>query len=191
MSVTEWVIDTYTKKSDEEINLEPSKNFTFIWSLFEAFSKQSIFSQENLVNQEFIDWINSLTITTTTMGIRISNMPLQNTIDENLVEKIQSSFNHFYQLYLNDTIAFVNKLYNQNIKQVEREKNKFNDFMSTFDKNLVKHKMIFLYFIAKRMRNKFFHGIKSISDVSNDHKEFEKISEFLIPIISLIEDYKN
>ena len=39
------------------------------------------------------------------------------------------------------------------------------------------------------MRNKFFHGIKSIEDVKQDSKEFEKISGYLISIISLIEKY--
>ena len=63
--------------------------------------------------------------------------------------------------------------------------------MKIIDNTKIQSKICFLFFITKRIRNKFFHGIKSIGQVSQDHKEFDMSSEYLISIISLIENYEH
>lgn len=189
MSVTEWVIDAYTKDIDSEVNLESAKNFTFVWVIFENMAKKRIFSEEALKFEEFFNWVNTLEIVGVPNAMSITDSVTGNKIEDHLIKGIHASFNHFYQKYLNDSSAFTNLLYNQDIPQVLKEKKRFTEFMETIDRFKIQDKISFLFFITKRIRNKFLHGIKSISQVSKDHKEFEKASKYLIAIISLIEKY--
>ncbi|KAF5069634.1 hypothetical protein DSECCO2_231010 [anaerobic digester metagenome] len=62
MSVTEWVIDAYTKNVDSEVNLESAKNFTFVWVIFEDMAKKRIFSEEALKFDKFFNWVATLEI---------------------------------------------------------------------------------------------------------------------------------
>lgn len=189
MSISEWVINQYTKNNTQNLNLESAKNFTFIWCIFEKFSRDNIFSSSTLINNEFINWAKLLKVERSISGIKLINCSQQNQIDMELVNNIHKVCNYFYQLYIKDKSDFVNVLYNQSDERVQREKKQFDRFMSNFKSEFIQDKIIFLYFIAKRMRNKFFHGIKSIDDISKDYKKFDMISEFLIAIISLIENY--
>ncbi|MDN4600669.1 MULTISPECIES: hypothetical protein [Paenibacillus] len=188
MSVTQWVIEMYTKE-EQDLNLESAKNFSFVWSLFEHMSKGAIFQGDNLPASEFLAWINSLQIQYENGNLTIINTEARKDISGDLVSNIYKSFNHFYQKYENDSEGFIELLYAQSITPVIKEKERFIAFMQVCDKSKMQDKIYFLFFIAKRMRNKFFHGIKSIGEVSRDHKEFERISEYLISIISLFEDY--
>jgi hypothetical protein len=188
MSITEWVVANYSN-TDKDINLEAAKNFTFIWSLFENMAKQRIFTGETLKFDEFFEWVDSLIIEKIPTGISITDSVTGNFIDNNLIENINKSFNHFYQKYSQNNKGFLDLLYNQEISQVLKEKMKFEEYIKNIDKANIKNKICFLFFITKRIRNKFFHGIKSIGQVSKDYKEFEKSSEYLISIISLIENY--
>jgi len=72
---------------------------------------------------------------------------------------------------------------------VQKERKKFEDFMTVFDKDKIQDKMYFLFFITKRIRNKFFHGIKNPIEVSKDYKAFEKANSYMISIIALIDEY--
>lgn len=189
MTVTDWVMDTYLNNQNDEIDLEPAKNFTFVWSVFENFSKNHIFSGHTMINQEFINWAKALNLDSLPTTIKESN--LNKEIDREHIQNIDKAFNHFYQKFTADTHAFITVLYNQEIIQVEREKDKFIEFKNDLDDKNVIDEIIFLYFISKRMRNKFFHRIKSIVDVSKDKKEFNKINEYLMAIIGLIEDYED
>lgn len=191
MSITEWVVTTYTKNYDKKCNLESAKNFTFIWSLFENMAKQRIFTGETLKYDEFLTWVDSLIVERLPIGISITDPITHNVIDNILIRNIDKAFNHFYQKYLKDNDGFINLLYNQEILQVSKEKIKFEDFMKIIDNTKIQSKICFLFFITKRIRNKFFHGIKSIGQVSQDHKEFDMSSEYLISIISLIENYEH
>jgi len=188
MSVTQWVITKYTE-NNEDLNLEPAKNFSFVWSLFEHMSKGFIFQEDSLKFAEFLGWANALQIHSENGRLIITDTRSQKSISGELVDNIHRSFNHFYQKYTKNNQSFIDLIFNQNTPQVTKEKNRFIEFMQECDKSKMQHKISFLYFIAKRMRNKFFHGIKSISQVSEDHKEFEKICEYLIAVISLFEDY--
>lgn len=63
------------------------------------------------------------------------------------------------------------------------------NFVKSLKKQNIMDKIIFLFHIAKRMRNKFFHGIKKVGEIISEQKEFEKINRYLVSIISLIEHY--
>lgn len=186
MSITEWVLQTYNAQNS---GLEEAKNFTFIWSLFENHSRGSIFKSNNMRISDFEAWVNSLDIKTDKFSLVIEDKNSNNSISNGLIDNINKSFNHFYQKYDKDKEVFLNLVFNQNDAMTQRAKGYFKTFAESMDKTRIQSKIIFLFYIAKRMRNKFFHGIKSIEDVKQDSKEFEKISGYLISIISLIEKY--
>lgn len=183
MSVTEWV---YQKYSTDEKGLQESKNFVFIWSLFESQIKKSIGS---LDLSDIVSWVQVIEIKQEQNGISIKDPSSDNYIEKELIDYINKAFNHFYQQYLNDSEKFINHLYNQTDKQTEKAKTRFTDFVTSFDKKDIRDKIVFLFHIAKRMRNKFFHGVKNIGDIMSEQKEFEKINGYLVAIISLIEQY--
>ncbi|ADU29403.1 hypothetical protein [Evansella cellulosilytica] len=183
MSVTEWVL--YRYNSDDN-GLEEAKNFVFIWGLFESQLKNVI---GNLNTLDFKSWGTSLEITQETIGIVITEPRTENCINGKLVDDINKAFNHFYQLYINDAHKFINHLYNQADNNTQKAKARFLDFAMTFNKRDIRDKIVFLFHIAKRMRNKFFHGIKNIGEILNEQKEFSKINVYLIAILSLIEQY--
>ena len=185
MTETEWIVRQYlyqSNNSEMDLNLEDAKNFVFIWSLFESQS------HEILNVKKFEEWAKNLKIRNRDFKTEIVNNRLNNTIYGELVESVDKSFNHFYQKYKNDPENFINYLYNQDIKNVNMEKSEFIRFTTDMDDKNKTHKIIFLFFISKRIRNKFFHGVKCIADVSREHKEFELINKFLISISSLLEN---
>ncbi|MEK4171334.1 hypothetical protein [Lysinibacillus sp. Y5S-8] len=186
MSITEWVLQTYNAQNS---GLEEAKNFTFIWSLFENHSRGSIFKSDNMRISDFEAWVNSLDIKTDKFSLVIEDKKSNNSISNGLIDNINKSFNHFYQKYDKDKEVFLNLVFNQNDAMTQKAKGYFKTFAESMDKTRIQSKIIYLFYIAKRMRNKFFHGIKSIEDVKQDSKEFEKISGYLISIISLIEKY--
>ncbi len=183
MSVTEWVIQRY---NSNEKGLEESKNFVFIWSLFECQIKNVI---SNLNTSDFKTWVGKLEITQEHNGISIKEPNTENYIDGELIDNINKAFNHFHQLYTNDSNNFINHVFNQTDRYTNDAKIRFLNFVNSFDKKNTKDKIVFLFHIAKRMRNKFFHGIKNIGGIKNEQKEFKKINEYLISILSLIEQY--
>lgn len=185
MSITEWVLETY---NTDDNGLEEAKNFTFIWSLFENQSRPRIFRDKMYFN-EFKKWVNNLDIKQESMGLLIRDVKSDNEISGNLVNGIHKAFNHFYQKYKNDDKLFVNTLFNQLDEYTQRNKESFERFTKSFKVDDIRDKILFLFLIAKRMRNKFFHGIKNIGDIKRDHKEFQKINKYLISIISLLEKY--
>jgi len=194
-SQTEWVVDVYSKglvNDTTKVNIEPAKTFVFIWSIFENMTKQQVFSGESLVFQEYKDWLDALNYDRLKRQISNShNLAKVESIKGDLVENIFTSFNHFHQKYQKDQTAFLDYLYNQNTKQVQKERAKFEDFMKVFNKDRIQDKMYFLFFVTKRIRNKFFHGIKKPIEVSKDHKEFEKASDYMISVVALIDEYPN
>lgn len=161
-TTTEWVISTYTNnEAIKEGNLEPAKNFVFIWSLFEHISKrEKVFSGESLKFAEFQKWSNSLIFESNLGKVTLKNPRNGKVISKRMIEKIDKSFNHFYQKYNSDKNEFIKVLYNQNTPQVNKEKEKFISFVDSMDNKKIQDKIIFLFFVAKRMRNKFFYGIK-------------------------------
>ncbi|PDZ28252.1 hypothetical protein CON85_12250 [Bacillus toyonensis] len=185
MSITEWVLSTYNTDSN---GLEEAKNFVFIWSLFENQSSENVFS-DKMKFSEFKLWVNTLDIKQESVGLVIRDVQTGNEINSNLVDEINKSFNHFYQKYSSDESLFLNTLFNQADEFTLSNKASFVRFAKSLRKNDIRDKILFLFFIAKRMRNKFFHGIKNIGDIKSDHKEFKKINGYLIAIISLIENY--
>ncbi|QFK71670.1 hypothetical protein F7984_10735 [Pradoshia sp. D12] len=185
MSITEWVLSTY---NTDDNGLEEAKNFAFIWSLFENQSNTKIFS-DKMKFSEFKLWVNTLDIKQASVGLIIRDVQSGNEISGNLVDEINRSFNHFYQKYLSDNNLFLNTLYNQVDKFTLSNKASFEGFAKSLRKNDIRDKILFLFIIAKRMRNKFFHGIKKIGDIKSDQREFKKINGYLIAIISLIENY--
>lgn len=188
-TTTDWVINIYTNKINEKVNLEPAKNFVFIWSLFEYMSKRNIFSSMYLRYSEFKAWADSLIFKNNRGKITLQNPKNGKEINKRLIDNIDKAFNHFFQRYNNDKNEFISILYNQNLRQVDEEKNKFINFINEMDKHKIQDKIIFLFFVVKRMRNKFFHGIKEIDQVSKDYKEFECSNKYLISIIELIGNY--
>lgn len=190
-TTTEWVINTYTNnKANWEDNLEPAKNFAFIWNLFEHMSKrEKVFSSEYLKFEEFKEWSNSLIFENNTGKMSLKNPKNGKEISKRLIDKIDKSFNHFYQKFNNDKNEFISILYNQDTPQVNKEKEKFIIFVDSMNNKKIQDKIVFLFFVTKRMRNKFFHGIKKIDQVSKDHKEFECSNQYLISIIELIGNY--
>ncbi|RFB44456.1 hypothetical protein [Bacillus sp. dmp10] len=185
MSITEWVLSTYNTDNG---GLEEAKNFTFIWSLFENQSSKSIFT-DKMKFSEFELWVNKLDIKRESVGLLIRDKQSGNEIGGNLVDGINKSFNHFYQKYKSDNKLFLDTLFNQRDKYTLASKKHFEGLAKSIKTNDIRGKVLFLFPIAKRMRNKFFHGIKNIEDIKSDHKEFKKINEYLISIISLIETY--
>lgn len=183
MSVTEWIYNTYN--SDEK-GLKESKNFVFVWGLFENQIKNTI---GTLYTSDFNSWVQVLEIKQELTGISIKEPNTGKYIDTKLIDYINKAFNHFYQKYTNDSEKFINHLYNQTDKQTENAKARFLDFVASMDNKNIRDKIVFLFHIAKRMRNKFFHGIKEIGDIIDEQKEFEKINGYLVSIISLIEQY--
>lgn len=187
MSITEWVINTY---NTEEYELEEAKNFVFIWSIFENQSRSRIFSTDQLKMREFKVWNNNLLLTSNITGLFIKDLKSGNEISGDLVNEINKSFNHFYQRYKKDDQVFLDTLFNQTDSYTLIAKKSFKNFAKSIKQNNIKDKILFLFLVAKRMRNKFFHGIKNINDIKTDQKEFGKINAYLISIISLIENYK-
>lgn len=185
MSITEWVLNTY---NTQDKSLEAAKNFTFIWSLFENQSREKIFDS-NMRISEFKLWVDKLEIKRNAVGLVIEDIENHNYISGELIDNIDKAFNHFYQKYNKNKEEFSVLLFNQTDEQTQRAKNYFEGFAESMDRTKIQSKVIFLFYIAKRMRNKFFHGIKSIGEVKEHSKEFEKISGYLISIISLIENY--
>lgn len=185
MSVTEWVLTTY-RSSDKD--LEESKNLIFIWGLFENQFKNY---KGNLDSSNFKSWMDSLDITQQPHGICIEEPTRQNSIDGKLVADVNKAFNHFYQLYINDSDKFINHVYNQTDRETQNAKARFLSFVTSidFDKRDIRDKFVFLFHIAKRMRNKFFHGVKLIGEIKSEQREFKKINEYLIAVLSLIEKY--
>lgn len=149
MSITEWVISTYTRNTSKEINLEPAKNFSFIWSLFEHMAKQRIFAGELLTYDEFFTWVNSLKVEELSNEISITDSETGNKIDKELIKNIDNAYNHFYQKYCKNKIMFVDFLYNQSTTQVIKEKAKFEEFMIINGMNNIQNKICFLFFIIK------------------------------------------
>ena len=190
-TTTEWVINTYANnKTNKEINLEPAKNFVFIWNLFENMSKgEEVFLSQFLKFDEFQEWTNCLIFENNMGKITLKNPRNGKEISKRLIDKIDKSFNHFFQKYDSDKNEFISVLYNQDTPQVNKEKEKFISFADGMNKQIIQDKIMFLFFVTKRMRNKFFHGIKSKDQVSKDHKEFENCNQYLISIIELIGDY--
>ncbi len=185
MSITEWVLSTYNTDNN---GLEEAKNFAFIWSLFENQSSKNIFS-DKMKFSEFKIWANTLDIKQEVDGMHIKDVQTGNEISGSLVDEINKSFNHFYQKYSSDDNIFLNTLFNQGDSFTLSSKASFVKFTKSLKTNDIRDKILFLFIIAKRMRNKFFHGIKNIGDIKSDHKEFKKINGYLIAIISLIENY--
>ncbi len=183
MSVTQWVYNTYN--SDEK-GLQQSKNFVFIWGLFENQLNNTI-GKLNIPNFDL--WVQDLEISQGQNGMSIKEPNTENYIEGELIGYINKAFNHFYQKYTNDTVQFINHLFNQTDKQTQQAKTKFMDFTNLFNKKSIRDKIIFLFHIARRMRNKFFHGIKNIGEIKTEQKEFEKVNGYLVAIISLIEQY--
>ena len=184
-SVTEWVLCKY---NSEEEGLQESKNFVFIWNLFENQSKDIIFTSD-LKLVEFKNWVKSLIVRRDIIGICICEATTGNSISGNLLNNIDKAFNHFFQLYKKDSNKFLDTLFNQTDGITQNSKARFQQFSESLNISDIKDKIVFLFMIAKRMRNKFFHGIKSIGDIKSDQKHFKKINEYLIAIISLIEEY--
>ncbi|OAK17203.1 hypothetical protein CN554_13125 [Bacillus wiedmannii] len=185
MSITEWVLETY---NTDDNGLEEAKNFTFIWSLFENQSSKNIFT-DKMQFSKFKLWVNKLDIKRESVGILIRDEQSGNEINGNLVDAINKSFNHFYQKYKNNEKLFLDTLFNQRDEYTLSSKKLFERLAKSININNIRDKILFLFLVAKRMRNKFFHGIKNIGDIKSDHKEFKKINEYLISIISLIETY--
>lgn len=185
MSITEWVLKTY---STDENGLEEAKNFAFIWSLFENQSSTSIFTG-NMKISEFANWVKNLDIKQESFGLLIKDVNTKKEISGNLVDNINKSFNHFHQKFLNNENLFLNTLFNQSDKHTIKNKANFEKIAKSLNKTDIRDKILFLFIIAKRMRNKFFHGIKEIDGIKSDHKEFKKINGYLIAILSLIENY--
>ncbi|MFD5853163.1 hypothetical protein ACFWGC_23715 [Cytobacillus pseudoceanisediminis] len=183
MSVTQWVYNTY---SSDEKGLQESRNFVFVWSLFENQIKNFT---GNLRTSSFDKWVQTLEIKQEQNGISIKEPSTENYIENELIGYINKAFNHFYQKYTNDNKQFLNHLYNQTDDQTQDAKTRFQDFLTSFDKKNIRDKIIFLFHISKRIRNKFFHGIKNIDEITSEQKEFEKINGYLIAILSLIEQY--
>lgn len=185
MSITEWVLSTY---NTDNSGLEEAKNFTFIWSLFENQSSKRIFT-DKMKFDKFELWVKNLDIKQESVGLLIRDEQSGNEISGNLVDGINKSFNHFYQKYKNNNKLFLDTLFNQGDKYTLSSKKHFEGLAKSIKTNDIRDKILFLFLIAKRIRNKFFHGIKNIGDIKSDHKEFKKINEYLISIISLIETY--
>ncbi len=184
MSVTQWVYNTY---SSDEKGLQESKNFVFVWSLFENQVKNTIGNDFSI--SAFDSWVQALEINQEQNGISIKEPSTENYIERELIRYINDAFNHFYQKYTKDNAQFINYLYNQPDNLTQKAKTKFIDFVTSFDKKNIRDKIIFLFHISKRIRNKFFHGIKNIGEIKSEQKEFEKINGYLIAILSLIEQY--
>lgn len=186
LSVTEWVLKVFDSKEGED--LEEAKNFVFIWNLFENQSSEKIFTN-GLKIEEFKNWAKNLKIINTRTSISLHDEQTENTIDKNLIENIDNAFNYFHQEYMKSNDDFTDKLFDQSIPSVQNDLNRFKDFYQSIDTKDIRDKIIFLFFVAKRMRNKFFHGIKQIGEIKDDQKKFKKINEYLIAIISLLESY--
>lgn len=185
MSITEWVLKTY---NTDENGLEEAKNFVFIWNLFENQSSNNIFS-DKMRFSEYKTWVNTLEVKQETLGLVIRDLETGNEINGNLVNGIHKSFNHFYQKYLNNENLFLNTLFNQADAPTIASKTSFERFAKSLKRNDIRDKILFLFIIAKRMRNKFFHGIKNIGDIKSDATEFKKVNGYLIAILSLLENY--
>lgn len=183
MSVTEWVLNTY---NSDENGLEESKNFAFIWSLFESQVNNSI---GNLRTDNFEIWTQNLLVTQEQNGISIKEPDTENSIDGNLIDYINKAFNHFNQKYTNDNSQFTNHLFNRTDRLTQDAKTRFLNYTNSLNKRDIRDKIVFLFHIAKRMRNKFFHGIKNIGEIKSEQIEFKKINEYLISILSLVEQY--
>ncbi|MED3794441.1 hypothetical protein P4571_18590 [Niallia alba] len=183
MSVTKWVYEQY---ESNEKGLKHSSHFVLIWGLFENQLNNTI---SKLDIQNFNLWVQNLEITQGQNGMSIKEPNTEKYIDSELIGYINKAFNHFYQKYTNDSVKFINHLYNQTDKQTQQAKTKFYDFTTSFNKKNIRDKIIFLFHIARRMRNKFFHGIKKIEEIKTEQKEFEKVNGYLIAIITLIEQY--
>lgn len=189
MSIAQWVIDTYLNgERNEVVKLEAAKNFTFIWCLFEHIAGKDIFSSEGLKVDEFFNWISSLEIRGEFDGVVIVNPKNNCMIDGELVNYINNAFEHFYNMYKKDEDKFIEQLYREDIPMVRKEKDKFKTFSMGLDNNDIRNKIYFLFFVSKRMRNNFFHGIKKTYQVSQDSEEFKKSGEYLIAIMSLLDD---
>lgn len=183
MSVTEWI---YNKYSSDENGLQESKNFVLIWGLFESQIKSCI---GNLRSSDFVSWVQVLEIKKERNGISIKEPSTHKYINTELIGYINNAFNHFFQKYTNDRDKFIDHLYNQTDSQTQKAKKEFMDFVKSLNKQNIKDKIIFLFHIARRMRNKFFHGIKKVGEIISEQKEFEKINRYLVSIISLIEHF--